>query len=554
MNVTSSSNGSACGLFVSRVPEIDTTHRWTLESSSPLPDLLRSGPNLCQPVTPEDKATYSELAPRYGPCSRSWELKPVSLSETFTYNITGILTVFRTQKSRKQTKSKASNRNPKSKVGVGGPSAGRRRGAFTDDRKRELTAQTRELKGCIRCRMHRVRCWPDPNNVNGSCLTCQRVTGPTICKLPCLRYIISDASVYREQAAPYQLFSKRWQNMELIDITTWASEETKTIVISQIFLDAPYQVKVKEFVPVEGDMLEEQWNSGSVVKSHKIPRYALADMEETAQMLQDFIDKSVAKYILGALAPRNSGKTEDELLYYTYMAAFKHIHEAKVKRSLLQDCFRLWVGCRKTSNPHHISGDDKLGGEKVDDPSSPFFECVPMPVIMIAQMECIMYTKILRPLSKKVLDSLNDLVKDNKRKYWLTIYFTIFILLHSCSMITKRDEETAKQYGLQARARYANLRSIQGHHAGAKTMLAHFHWLNKGALPFSLAVDSGNVAKLMAEAELTAEQSEFVHRTAFLVQERATLMKTIREEQEFGHDFYWISQLYDEEWLPGPSA
>src|SRR5271168_4728123 len=87
----------------------------------------------------------------------------------------------------------------------------------------------------------------------------------------------------------------------------------------------------------------------------------------------------------------------------------------------------------ETSNPHHISGDDKLGGEKVDDPSSPFFKCVPMPVIMIAQMEYIMYTKVLRPLRKKVLDSLNDLVKDNKRKYWLTIYFTIFILLHSYS-------------------------------------------------------------------------------------------------------------------------
>lgn len=66
--------------------------------------------------------------------------------------------------------------------------------------------------------------------------------------------------------------------MELIDITKWASEETKTIVISQIFLDAPYQVRVKEFAPVRGDMLEEQWNSGSVVKSHKIPRYALDDM------------------------------------------------------------------------------------------------------------------------------------------------------------------------------------------------------------------------------------------------------------------------------------
>lgn len=126
--------------------------------------------------------------------------------------------------------------------------------------------------------------------------------------------------------------------MELVDITDWASDETKTITVSQIFLDAPYEVKVKEFIPVQGDMLVEQWNSGGVVKSHKIPRYALADMEETARMLQKFIDKSVANYILGALAPRNSGKTEDELLYQTYMGAFRHVHEAKVSFKPVVTC------------------------------------------------------------------------------------------------------------------------------------------------------------------------------------------------------------------------
>lgn len=167
MNVTSSSNGSARGLLVSRMPEVDITPRWTLESPFPLPDLLRSGgissPDLCQPVIPEDKAAYFELALRYGPCSRSWELKPVSLSETFTYNVTGIMIAFCAQKSRKQTKSKASNRNPKPKDGARGLGAGRRRGAFTGDRKRELTAQTGDLKCCIRCRIDRVRvCYVAP--------------------------------------------------------------------------------------------------------------------------------------------------------------------------------------------------------------------------------------------------------------------------------------------------------------------------------------------------------------------------------------------------------
>jgi hypothetical protein len=84
----------------------------------------------------------------------------------------------------------------------------------------------------------------------------------------------------------------------------------------------------------------------------------------------------------------------------------------------------------------------------VDDPSSRFHAMVPMPGIMIAQMECIMYTRILRPLSNRVLSVLKDLVTENKREHWLTIYLTLFILLHSCAMLTRRDFETAREFGL----------------------------------------------------------------------------------------------------------
>jgi hypothetical protein len=101
-----------------------------------------------------------------------------------------------------------------------------------------------------------------------------------------------------------------------------------------------------------------------------------------------------------------------------------------------------------TSHPHHICGKDKLDTEAIDDDQSIFHNVVPMPVIMIAQKECIMYTRVLRPTSAKVLRILDDLVKRNKPQYWLTIYLTTFILLHSCSMITRRDRETARQYRL----------------------------------------------------------------------------------------------------------
>ncbi|KAI0602176.1 hypothetical protein F4775DRAFT_588403 [Biscogniauxia sp. FL1348] len=355
-----------------------------------------------------------------------------------------------------------------------------------------------------------VPCEPDPYDPAGVCLNCKNVVKPIMCKLPCLRWIITDSSLYREQHMPYQLFSRRWQSMDLIDITNWASSEVKTILISQIFLDAPYEVEVREFVPVEGDMVDAVWRSGSVVKRQRAPLYALSDMEKTAKMLEQFIDANVATYI-NAVTERLH-----PLFWQTYKFAFRYIGEAKTpeERKLLANTFRLWVGCRKTSNPHRIYGNDRLGGEIVNDPDSLFHNVVPMPVIMISQMECIMYTTNLRPMSKKVLHDLNVI------------------------------EE------------FANPESIRKHHSGAEVMLAHFHYLNKGVHPFGMCHAAKHRQELAKAAELDEDGVNFVCETSRQVNETGLQreIKEVRAAKNFGHDLYWVSQLYDEVWEPGPKA
>lgn len=112
--------------------------------------------------------------------------------------------------------------------------------------------------------------------------------------------------------------------MDLVDIRNWASPETKTIIISQIYLDAPYPVQVREFQPVEGDRLEEKWVSNGVMRSHKIPSYALTDMEKTATMLRVLIERNVGTYLNGTVG------LADELVWKTYSFAFSYCRSAKV--------------------------------------------------------------------------------------------------------------------------------------------------------------------------------------------------------------------------------
>ncbi|KAK4205563.1 hypothetical protein QBC40DRAFT_162526 [Triangularia verruculosa] len=448
---------------------------------------------------------------------------------------------------RRKSKIKPSSESSVTKAKSVDKARPKRRGAFTDDAKKRTTALTRQLKSCIRCRMNRGRCLPDPSLPSGPCLTCQLMTGPTLSKMPCYRYIITDASLYREQKAPYQLFSRRWQSMDIVDIPSsdWApSSSIRTIVVTHLHVSTPFQFQVREFIPAEGDLIEDEFIDpvNGTVRKVPLPRFAIADMRSTAERMKDFVDGNIYNFITATVG-------RDELLWETYLMAFRQVGLAKTKQeqTVLSNTFRLWAVCRMTSSPVHICGDDTLGGT----PHPLYDNKIPMPLIMTAQFECINYTTFLRPWSKAVLKQLNDLVLAKKREYWFTIYLVMFVLLHSCAMITRRDEETARQYDMPNK--YANPASIKEHHCGAQTMLAHFHYINRGVLPFSLPLHTKEGRKDLAKAaDLTEEQVDFVRATAEMVRDRnrQNAIRAVRENEEVGHDLYWISMLFDEEWKP----
>jgi hypothetical protein len=113
--------------------------------------------------------------------------------------------------------------------------------------------------------------------------------------------------------------------MDLVDVNDWVSDEVKTITLSQILLDAPYQVRVREFKPQDGDMIEDAYMQNGQIKKYQITRYALADLEETAAMSHVWIDRNIGRYIMGAIGHERI----DPLVWETYMNAFKHHAEAE---------------------------------------------------------------------------------------------------------------------------------------------------------------------------------------------------------------------------------
>lgn len=180
--------------------------------------------------------------------------------------------------------------------------------------------------------------------------------------------------------------------------------------------------------------------------------------------------------------------------------------------------------------------------------ASPQYGMVPMPPLMIAQKELIIYSQFLQPLSHKVLKDLQQLIYANKRESWYTIYLVLFTLLHSCSMITRRDEEYARQINLPCR--YANGKAIEAHHTGAQIMLAHFHYINKGEKPFTEALDARKLQIIEMEVGMTQQQANFVRDTALHIKRLEHKLEEVRGSNNHGDDFYWISHMYDGGWRP----
>lgn len=227
--------------------------------------------------------------------------------------------------------------------------------------------------------MQKIRCHPDPEDPHGPCLNCNSRRKPPkrtrisasstafVQALPCLRYRILDATLYRTQDKPTEGFSDRWQTLDLVDITEWADNEIKVIEITPIFGHFPYKAELRKVVPRPGEDESEPWTDRQgIIRTHYVPAYAIADIHKHARTFRAWIEGSVFHYIDGLVDKSN------DLLWRTYREAFRHIGNAPdaKERALMGNAFVLWATCCCSCHPVRLIGSETLGIAEVDDPSS----------------------------------------------------------------------------------------------------------------------------------------------------------------------------------------
>ncbi|KAJ2907079.1 hypothetical protein MKZ38_008647 [Zalerion maritima] len=427
----------------------------------------------------------------------------------------------------------------------GGRPPSAKRGPFKNNADREKTAQTRRIGSCIRCRMQRIRCNINDDDERGPCLTCAKVANSKIWRLPCLRYKITDIQLFKpgKQVEGHE-WTRRWTEGVVDDIANWESMDVKVIHVSEGFSrDKWVNLEVRKFIPQEGDKLERSWIINGTKRSVIIPPYAICDTHKAKDEYQRYIDETIVDCFNAVLGPSN------RLLQRTYRIALARSLNPAIsekERKLLQTTLRLWMSIRLTTRSAIIVGDETLGmSRNIMDATSPIAGKIPLPPVMGAQIDLILINQIQKQWRKDALEMLQDMVQNNKQKTWMTTYLVTYMLLHNTALITAHDASYAEKHGIPRR--FAREAMVGKYHEGANVLLAYWHYCNKSVYPFSKQCKDSEFQQLASLDEATMQ---FIRVTREIVNQEKPYWNHLQAEEESEDDYYFISQMYEENWKP----
>ncbi|RWA14783.1 hypothetical protein EKO27_g359 [Xylaria grammica] len=348
-------------------------------------------------------------------------------------------------------------------------------------------------------------------------------------------------------------WTRRWVEGVPDDISHWASTETRKVRVTEGYTKDAVELRVRQFVPQDGDSLERSWVHDGVKKRVIIPAYAIVNLEEAKSAYSSYISCSFVECCKKILF----GK--DKLLWATYGAALRVTRDPMAgdkEKELLKKALQLWMAVRMTTKSTVIVGEETLGmTPDIMDDTSPLRGKIPLPPVMGAQIELVLIHQIQSNLRREMLENLQTITQANKQGTWFTTYLITFILLHNVALLCQHDASYARKHGMKSR--FAREDMVREYQLGANILLAYFHYCNKGIHPFSTECKEQDLTTLAA---LNEQRAQFIRQTkAHIEKHRRGVIKggkswqKIRDSHDYENDFYYISQLFEENWMPQPT-
>ncbi|KAK0706127.1 hypothetical protein B0T26DRAFT_654883 [Lasiosphaeria miniovina] len=317
----------------------------------------------------------------------------------------------------------------------------KKRGRYIEAKKMD-TNLTRSVHACVRCRMQRNRCVPDPTNPRGPCITCQRKM-VRMSRLPCLRYMVTDSTLFRTDLnymdfyKSHPMLGPNYGDFHLE--RQWTGTQPKFLRLGQVGA-MNFQVELKEFLP--------PLNTTDVDLKGR-PMYAvpwaIADPDAVVTAMTEYIDRGTTKYMYTYL------DDTDGLVWDVFEAAYRYSVFPTPNR-MLQKTLRLWVACRFLESKWRCWADNGWVDDSIlaANPKDPFHDSESLPPYLDYQLASIIIHRILSPLRKEVLRELQATFNAHSPENWFVTFLTSFILLknYETQMLFQKEFAERRQSDL----------------------------------------------------------------------------------------------------------
>ncbi|KAI1767975.1 hypothetical protein GGR53DRAFT_462975 [Hypoxylon sp. FL1150] len=454
-----------------------------------------------------------------------------------------------------------------------------------DEKARLMTAQTRRLKACIRCRMQKVKCDPDPVDEGRECLTCLKVdlgSRKVIHRLPCLRWKLAEVVLFREGGLE---LTRRWSGVKVKDLgpRDWVSDQIHTIRVTIGYRGSPLELSVRKFKPNQTDVTWKNWVDKTGAKRRfDIEPYALASTYSTSKEYETY----VFQYAWPAVREYSDDPRVHPAVRETYKATATYvlrlennppeIQDQDVKPvEFLRQYIQLWFAIRNTLGSAFIVGEDKLGMKPIDDPECPYYNTISIPRMIPAQFDSIGYERILAPKRKQMLEGLWKMMANKNPDHFFAVYLTVFMLVHEVS-VTSADRMRRARENKYQEYRYDLASFVERLQEGANIILSHWHYYKRPFIQWLVAnrtadttngkvnatdgkvnatngkvdgADKKEAKKIEVWEKLEPDEENLIRRTY------KTCLAREAETRRLGpmtweDDLYFVSQMFEDTWHP----
>ncbi|GAB1314809.1 Zn(2)-C6 fungal-type domain-containing protein [Madurella fahalii] len=436
----------------------------------------------------------------------------------------------------------------------------KKRGRF-DEGLRKQTSNTRSIGACLRCHNQRVRCVPNkfdssPLAPCETCLNVHRDSKKTIHYIPCLRFKVTLVLIYRPG---YLELTRRFDHTKVMDVADYPDDRVYDILIDQGLCANPVRLRVRRFVPREGDVLCRRYVDNGVPKEQYIPPFCLADSEKTARQFKEYIYRNALAGLAEAV------KTSDDIVKDIFAMIAKHCSslpdpvkaegaesrkEAKKnpdQKEFLEKTVTLWFATRHGTGSAWLCGEELLGMSPHSEPNAPLPGRVSVPRMIVAQFDSIRHERIYKKLAPWVFRTLETFLTSCNKEAWFTVFLATFLLLHqtacTCADRYRYTQQNAKKGG--ADTRYGDLNHPLTHFVeevqhGAVMLLAHWQYFKRCDLMNFNWDDVADSALMFLEPY----QLQFVKNIVSRVKRKFDSIPKIPAEGCWEHELFWISQMF----------